>query len=124
MNARAKARLEFWIEVAAVLLFLSLVAAWWIRSATKPLDAEGLAIHAGDLRSLSAAGSLLSEQFAKRNLTETFFHEQLELMHDKVETIREELEDSNVEREVRKDAGKLNILSDRVDTTFALMSVD
>ena len=95
-------------------MFLSLVAAWFMISSTSPLDSEKLAIHAGDLRSLSAAGALLSDQFSNGNLTETFFHEQLELIDGKVDDIRDTLETSDVAPQFKTQADQLKVLGSRV----------
>ena len=124
MHARKRAKVDFWIEVAGVLIFCSLIAAWFIVSSTRPLDSEDLAIHAGDLRSLSAAGSRMSEQYSNGELTDTFFEEQLALMNDKIETARETLESSNVEDEARPAAERVKQLSSRVDAAFDGLSVN
>jgi hypothetical protein len=124
MNERTRPRLDFWIETAVVLLFCGLVAAWFIRSSNKPLDAENLAIHAGDLRSLSASGALLSDESSQGKITGTFFHEQIELTDDKVDDINDALEKSDTIPEVKSESEQLKALGDRVSSAFQLMSAD
>ncbi|PYT01619.1 MAG: hypothetical protein DMF63_01875 [Acidobacteria bacterium] len=118
MDRRARAKLDFWIEAGGILIFCALVAAWFIVSSNEPLDAEGLAIHAGDIRSFSAAGALLSDEFSHGDLTDTFFHEQIELIDDKVEDIGKTLGRSDVRPESKSDAEQLKTFADRAHTTF------
>src|SRR5436190_3986296 len=121
MDARARAKLDFWIEAAIVLIFCSLVAAWYIISSNRPLDSEDLSINAGDLRSFSASGFLLSDQSTNGDLTDTFFHEQLELLDDKVDDVRETFETSEVAPESKRDADQLKIFGNRLDITLERM---
>ena len=114
MNARARAKRNLWIEAAAVLIFCAFIGAWFIISSTRPLDAAKLAIHAGDLRSFSASASLLSDQFSNGNVTGTFFHEQTELLRDKVDDVRETLETSDIAPELTNSADRLKDVSKRV----------
>jgi hypothetical protein len=118
MNSRKRATLDFWIELSVVSLVCALLIFATIYSATRPLDAEDLAINAGDLRSLSSAGSLVSDQFTNGKLTETFFRDQVELTLDKVRDIRDTLETSAVEPTARVDADRLNQLAGRVEAAF------
>jgi hypothetical protein len=124
MNAKAKAKRNFWIQTAAVALFAIVLIAAYIRSATKPIDAEDLSINAGDLRSLCAAGLELSNQFTAGNLTETFFTDQIELMHDKVSSIRETLETSAFEPQIQSEIENARRGAAEVDIVLGNLAID
>jgi hypothetical protein len=119
MDAQKRARLDFWIELAGVVVVGTLLIGALAYSKSKPLTADDIAIEAGDLRSLSAAGSLLAQEFSDGQVTDTFFEEQLELTKDKVDTARETLETSDIDEEVRSDAERVKQLGNRVGAAFA-----
>jgi hypothetical protein len=124
MNAKARAKRNFWIQTAAVVLLGVVLIAAYIRSATKPIDAEDLSIHAGDLRSLCAAGVELSNQFTAGNLTETFFTDQIELMHDKVSSIRQTLDTSAFEPPIQNEIESARRDAAEIDIALGSLAID
>jgi hypothetical protein len=124
MNARLRAKRNFWIQTSAVLLLFSLLTAAYIRSATSPIDSEELSIETSDLRSLCAAGAELSKQFSTGNLTATFFYEQLDLMHEKITTAREKLDAAQTDTEIPSELDRARKLAASVDIEFDKLSTD
>jgi hypothetical protein len=124
MNAKTRAKRNFWIETAAVALVALVLIAAFIRSATKPIDAEDLSIQASDLRSLCAAGVELSNQFTAGNLTETFFTNQVELMHDKTSSIRETLDTSEFEPEIQSEIENARRGAAEIDIVLGNLAID
>ena len=118
MNTRTRAKLDFWIEAAAVLIVCGLLIGGLIYSEVRPLKTEDISIHASDLRSYAAAGSWLAREFSSGNVTKTFFEEQLELTKEKVDTVRETLETSDIVEQARPEAQQVKQLADRVHAAF------
>lgn len=123
MNAKARAKRNFWIQTSVGSLIGLLLIGAYIRSATKPLDAEDLSIDAGDLRSLCAAGVEFANQFEAGNLTETFFTEQLELMHDKVASIRSKVDTPGFEPEIRSDVESAGRAATEIEIAFDYLTL-
>ena len=118
MKAKSRAERNFWIQAGSLLLFIGLIVSSYIWSATKPIDREELAIEIADLRSLTAAGAELSGQFSTGKLPETFFQNQLELMHEKITASRETLGSPNTGTEVPLELDSARSLAEKIDVEF------
>jgi hypothetical protein len=118
MRIAEKTKRVFWIQTVAVLLVVGLIIAGLVYLVSKPLDAEALSIAAGDLRSLSSAGAQLSAESDAGNLTGAYFRNQIELMHDNLASIRDELDESEPESAIRDSLEKVRGLAAKVEAEF------
>lgn len=113
-----KASRNFWIEVGLLVVLLAAVIAAFAISASEPLTKDDLRIQAGDLRSFAASGRLLAIQFSRGETTETFFHNQTELVQSKASDAEKSLQGVRTQPELRDHLDKIARLSH--DLTTAL----
>ena len=114
----SKASRNFWIEVGVLVLLLAAVIAAFAISASEPLSKDDLRIQAGDLRSFAASGRLLAIQFSRGETTETFFHNQTELIQSKASDAEKSLNEAKTLPELREHLDRMAGLSH--DLTAAL----
>jgi len=113
---------NFWIQTAVIAAVIASLVAVFAYSETKPLKADELAVQIADLRSLCSSGKKMFEQKASGELTDAFFANQIELMHDNVTSLREDLDTSNAEPNLRNALGRSRELAARVDVAFYRLS--
>jgi hypothetical protein len=118
------AKRAFWIQTVSVLIVVACVIAGLVYLKTKPFDAESLSIAAGDLRSLSSAGRQLAIRSTAGNLTDAFFRNQIELMHDNIASIRDELDKSEGEPSIHDSLDEVRGLAAKLDTEFGTFATE
>ena len=103
----SKASRNFWIELGVLLLLLAAVIAAFAISASEPLSRDDLRIQAGALRSFAASGRLLAIQFSRGETTETFFHNQTELIQNKASDAEKSLSGAKTLPDLREDLDRI-----------------
>jgi len=107
----SKASRNFWIEVGLLVVLLGSVIAAFAISASEPLGKDDLRIKAGDLRSFAASGRLLAIQFSRGETTDTFFHNQTELIQGKATDAEMSLNGAKTEPDLKEHFVKITLLS-------------
>jgi|GEM_PF-5411290 hypothetical protein len=79
------------LESALLLFFAIGLLFLFTRTLNKSLDAAGLKIEAGDLRSVVAQAALIAGVAAQGKMTATFFRKQLNMLQDRVDKTLQKL---------------------------------
>jgi hypothetical protein len=115
---------RFLIEAGLLVLIVIAILAAVIFNAIQPLSFDELKADVGDLRTSASAGRLLATQYMEGNVTNTFLHNNAEIIYGQVKSIRKNLDSSDPAKDIVLEHWEARHYAKQLESAMYQMSND